>query len=154
MALPTPPAPRAAGKDRRQATPERGLALRAGLPVAGLGPWIGEGADGRGGNASADGYSRSVSVACLGSWGRAENHLILGGIQRLRVPGLGVYRDRDLTDRQSALGRNRLSGNILARWAFLPIAAKRLKNRVLEASRGSSAGWLSVTLAARWAQRA
>jgi len=47
MALPTPPVPRAAGKDRRPATPERGSALRAGLPVAGLGPWIGEGADGR-----------------------------------------------------------------------------------------------------------
>ncbi len=37
IALPRAPAPRAAGKDRRQATPERGLALRAGLLVAGLG---------------------------------------------------------------------------------------------------------------------
>ncbi len=37
MALPRPPAPRAAGRDRRPATPERGSALRAGLPVAGLG---------------------------------------------------------------------------------------------------------------------
>jgi hypothetical protein len=98
--------------------------LRAGLPVAGLGPWMGEGTDGRVTNASADGYSRFASVACLGSWGGSENQLILEEFQRLAMPGLGVYRDKELADRQSVLGRNRLSGKVLPRWPFRPIGAK------------------------------
>jgi zona occludens toxin (predicted ATPase) len=79
---------------------------------------------GRVGNASVDGYSRFISVAFWGSWGRAGNHLVLEEIQRFRVPGLGVYQDKELADRQSALGRNRLSGKILPRWPFYPSDAK------------------------------
>ncbi len=105
------------------------------------------------GNAPADGYSRFVSAACLGSWGRAEDQLILEEIQPLRVPGLGVYRDKELAVSQSALERNRLSGKILPRWPFYPRGPKWLKNKELEAPSGSSGGWLSVTLTARWAQR-
>jgi hypothetical protein len=48
------------------------------------------------GNASVDGYSRFGPAACLGSWGRAENQLILEEIQPLRVPGLGFYRGREV----------------------------------------------------------
>jgi hypothetical protein len=77
-----------------------------------------------GGDASTDGYSRFASVACWESWGRAENQLVLEGIRRLRVPGLGAYRDKELADRQSAPGRDRLSGKILPRWPFHPSDAK------------------------------
>jgi len=113
----------------------------------------GRGADGWGDSASVDGYSRFGPAACLGSWGRAENQLILGGIRRLRVSESGVYRDKELADRQSALGRNRLSGKILARWPYHPSGAKWLTKKELEDPQGSSDGWLLVTLAARWAQR-
>jgi len=113
----------------------------------------GRGTDGWVGNASVDGYSRFGPAACLGSWGRVANQLLLEGIQRLRVPGLGVYRDKELADRQSALGRNCLSGKILARWPYHPSGAKWLTKKELEDPQGSSRGWLLVTLAARWAQR-
>ena len=59
----------------------------------------GRGADGWGGNAFADGFSRFGSVGWLGSWGRAENQLIPEEIQRLRVPRLGVCRCKELADR-------------------------------------------------------